>query len=150
MQKVNWLLFTLWGMLLACNGESKGEKTSSSIQDIEDLTARQYAVHGKTIYDNLCANCHQIDGTGLGRLIPPLAESDYMQEDIGRTVRLIKYGIEGEMTVNGIVYNQPMPPNPHLTSMEIAQIATYIYNVWGNENRLIDVKEVEEYLNRSE
>ena len=148
MRKVNWLAVSLLGILLACNGGNKGGQTaSSSIKDIEDLRARQFAIHGKTIYDNLCANCHQIDGTGLGRLIPPLVDSDYMQEDIGRTVRLIKHGIEGEMTVNGIMYNQPMPPNPQLTAVEIAQIATYIYNVWGSENRLIDTKEVEGYLN---
>lgn len=151
MRRVNcWLLVCLCGTLLACSGGSKEEKTVSSIKDIEDIKTRQFAIHGKTIYDNLCANCHQTDGTGLGRLIPPLADSDYMQEDIGRTVRLIKHGIEGEMIVNGIVYNQPMPPNPQLSSMEIAQIATYIYNVWGNENRLIDVKEVEGYLGSSE
>lgn len=146
MRKVNWLVISLLGILLACNGGEKGEEPTSSIKDIEDIKTRQFAIHGKTIYDNLCANCHQIDGTGLGRLIPPLAGSDYMQADIGRTVRLIKHGIDGEMTVNGIVYNQPMPPNPQLSSMEIAQVATYIYNVWGHENRVIEVKEVEGYL----
>lgn len=135
-------LFSL--TLLACG--NKGEGTST-IQDIEDLKTKQYAINGKEIYDRLCANCHQTNGEGLGRLIPPLAGSDYMKEDLGRTIRLIKYGLTGEIIVNGISYNQPMPPNPQLTSMEIAEITTYIYNVWGLQEGLITVQEVEKSLN---
>ena len=126
---------------MACGTKEDG--SSSTIQDIKDLKTKQYAINGKVIYDQLCANCHQSNGTGLGRLIPPLAGSDYMKEDVGRTIRLIKYGLTGEITVNGISYNQPMPPNPQLTSMEISEIMTYIYNVWGFQEGLITVKEVE-------
>ena len=122
------------------------EKSASSIQDIQDLKTKQYAIHGKALYDNLCANCHQIDGSGLGKVIPPLAGSDYMKEDIGRTIRIIKYGIEGDISVNGIIYKQPMPPNPQLTNLEISEIATYIYNVWGHQEGLIPVEKVMEYL----
>lgn len=145
MRRNNLVLLLLFSVLVSC-GRDKEETSRASIKDIEDLTTRQYAIHGKTIYDNLCANCHQVDGTGLGRLIPPLVDSDYMNADIGRTVRLIKYGIEGEMTVNGISYNQPMPANRQLTPPEIAQIATYIYNVWGDQKRRISSQEVREYL----
>ncbi|HLT07554.1 MAG TPA: cytochrome c [Cyclobacteriaceae bacterium] len=145
MRRVSFALLALLAFW-ACNSGSNKVQDGPSIKDITDLTTRQYAIEGKRIYDKLCANCHQVDGSGLGRLIPPLINSDFMQEDIGRTIRLIKYGIEGEIIVNGIEYNQPMPPNPQLTSMEIAQIVTYIYNVWGKEGRLIDVKEVEGYL----
>ena len=144
MRKVNFF-FLAWLLVVIGCGQNK-EESASTIRDIEDLKTRQYAINGKVLYDNLCANCHQSDGTGLGRLIPPLAGSDYMNEDIGRTVRIIKYGQEGEIVVNGVTYNQPMPPNPRLTSMEIAEITTYIYNVWGNQKGLISPKEVEEYL----
>lgn len=130
--------------LLGCSG--KGDRSYSTIQDIKDLKTKQYAINGKVIYDQLCANCHQSDGTGLARLIPPLKDSDYMREDLGRTIRLIKFGLEGEITVNGIPYNQPMPPNPQLTSMEISEITTYIYNVWGQQEGLITVNEVENFL----
>lgn len=142
--KINFLACVITFGLLACG--NKGDGSSSTIQDIRELKTKQYAINGKVIYEHLCANCHQLDGTGLGRLIPPLAGSDYMKEDLDRTIRLIKYGLTGEITVNGISYNQPMPPNPQLTSMEISEISTYIYNVWGHQEGLITVKEVENSL----
>jgi mono/diheme cytochrome c family protein len=145
--KVKFNLFVLSFFVLFNMGcEKKEEKSRISIQDIEDLKTRQYAIQGKVIYDNLCANCHQKDGTGLGMLIPPLAGADYLKQDIDRTIHIIKYGLEGDIMVNGIHFNQPMPPNLQLTTLEIAQIATYIYNVWGHNKGLITAKDVEEYI----
>jgi cytochrome c551 len=139
-------IFLALFFLAALAGCGSKENSASGIQGIQDLKTKQYAIHGKVLYDNLCANCHQADGSGLGRVIPPLAGSDYMQEDIGRTIRIIKFGLDGEIVVNGITYNQPMPPNPHLTNLEISEIATYIYNVWGNREGLIPVETVTKSL----
>ena len=130
--------------LFSCDGNSR--ESSETIHGITDLKTKQYAINGKVLYESLCANCHQIDGQGLASLIPPLAGSDYMLADIGRTVRIIKFGQEGEITVNGIRYNQPMPANPQLTPSDIAEISTYIYNVWGNKEGLISAADVRKYL----
>src|SRR5690554_4275912 len=111
MRTVNWVaIFVLFGSstFFSCGGSSK--ESSETIHGITDVKTKQYAINGKVLYENLCANCHQVDGQGLGSLIPPLAGSDYMLADIGRTVRIIKFGQEGEITVNGVQYNQPMPP----------------------------------------
>lgn len=128
----------------SCNpNQSDKEKTLASIKDTKVL---QYAIEGKNLYELYCGNCHQKDGTGLGKLIPPLNPSDYMNEDIGRTARIIKYGLHGEITVNGQIYNQPMPGNPTLTNLEIARIMTYIYNIWGNQQGVIDANTVGKFL----
>lgn len=130
--------------LFSCSPEK--DKIERDLSDIKDAKILQYAIEGKILYENYCANCHQNDGTGLGKLIPPLKGSDYLKEDIGRTVSIIKNGLKGEILVNGQVYNQPMPANSHLTNMEIAQITTYIYNIWGNEEGIIDANRVNLYL----
>jgi hypothetical protein len=39
-----------------------------------------------------------------------------------------------------------MPANPSLKPLEIAQIATYLYNSWGMQEGVIDAPRVEKYL----
>tara|TARA_R100000005_G_scaffold95637_1_gene77978 strand:- start:2889 stop:3167 length:279 start_codon:yes stop_codon:yes gene_type:complete len=72
------------------------------------------------------------NGEGLGKLIPPLAKSDYMKNNRANLPRIVKYGLNGPITVNGIEFNQPMPANPKLTDIEVAEILTYVGNTWGN------------------
>lgn len=106
-----------------------------------------YFRQGELLYTKHCSNCHQADGSGLGRLYPPLKQSDYMNENFEQVLCLMRNGIQGELMVNGVQYNQAMPGVPTLTDLEIAEIATYIYNTWENERGLVDVKETERILN---
>lgn len=141
---VSLLMISLLAILIGCRQEE-----SSGLKNIKDLQTKQYAIEGRQLYLQHCSNCHQEDGSGLGRLIPPLAGADYMLEDTERTISIIRYGISGKMTVNGIEYNQPMPGNPKLNPMEIAQITTYIYNVWGNNKGMVSAEKVREALSSS-
>ncbi|WP_215226030.1 c-type cytochrome [Echinicola shivajiensis] len=136
------LSISIWG----CQGNKNTEQDHFSLNSIEDLKTRQYAIEGQVLYENYCANCHQTDGTGLGQLIPPLKDADYLKEDVGRAIRIIKHGIKGEIIVNGKDYNKEMPANPGLTNLEIAEIATYIYAAFANQDKIIEVKEVRTYL----
>ena len=102
---------------------------------------KQYYVQGEKLYIKHCSNCHQVDGSGLGRLYPPLNASDYMQKNFRDVVCLIREGKTGELLVNGRQFNQPMPGVPSLTDLEVAEIATYIYNSWSHERGIVEVKE---------
>lgn len=102
---------------------------------------RQYYNKGQQLYVQHCSNCHQEDGSGFKSLYPPLAGSDYMDTNPEQVLCIMKYGATGEMTVNGVSFNQPMPGVPSLTDLEIAEIATYIYNTWGNERGIISVQD---------
>ena len=59
---------------------------------------------------------------------------------------LMRYGKKGEIFVNGKEYNQPMHGVSSLTDIEIAEIATYIYNTWTHERGLVDVKDASAIL----
>ena len=59
---------------------------------------------------------------------------------------IIKHGKAGEILVNGQAYNQAMPANPNLSPLDLAQIATYLYNSWGMNEGVIDAPRVEQYL----
>lgn len=105
-------------------------------------------VQGKKLYETYCSNCHQTDGKGFAKLYPPLAGADYLLDNLPAAACIIKNGMEGELEVNGVTYNQMMPANQSLTPLEIAEILTYISNSWGNESGLSNARDVSIWLNR--
>lgn len=114
----------------------------------EAVKFNQYMVQGMQLYRQHCANCHQVDGTGLANVIPPLKDSDYLKSTDPKDLACqVRYGISNEIMVNGKNFNQPMPGIPQLTALEIAEIVTYVDNVWGNESGLYGVKQTERALN---
>lgn len=112
-----------------------------SCQSDEELQRQRYVTEGILVYKNNCANCHQTNGQGLASLYPPLAGSDYLANK-NSVICLIRYGQQGPIVVNGKRYNRPMPAFPQLSALEIAELTTYIYNEWGNETKLTDVRAV--------
>ena len=130
---------------LGCAGKTENQRLAPS--EHEEFT--QYMVEGQKLYNLNCANCHQHNGKGLGRVFPPLNDSDYMEANFNQVICLVKNGREGEMTVNGILFNEPMPGIPHLTNLELAEITTYIYNAWSHKKGMITVSEVETVLENS-
>ncbi|MEM7101945.1 MAG: cytochrome c [Bacteroidota bacterium] len=101
---------------------------------------------GKNLYETNCQNCHQADGQALAGLIPPLAGSDYLVKNKDQLACIIRHGLEGEILVNGVTYNQPMPANNLLTEIQIANIINYINNEWGNKNGYTSYEDVIEKL----
>jgi nitrite reductase (NO-forming) len=86
---------------------------------------------GKQIYSQTCFACHQAEGQGIPSAFPPLANSDYLNEDVDRAIEIVLKGKSGEITVNGEVYNSVMTAQT-LTDEEVANVMTFIYNSWGN------------------
>ncbi len=131
-------------MLVSCSANN--QKKEGTLAEITDTKVLQYAIQGKILYEKHCANCHQKDGSGLGKLIPPIKNSDYFLADEARTAKIIKHGQKGPISVNGIAYDEVMPANPKLTDLEIAQLMTYLYNIWGAKEGVIDATQVREFL----
>lgn len=90
-------------------------------------------VQGKAIYEYKCANCHQPDGTGLVGNIPPLAGADWLVEHRDEVMCVIRYGMAGEMEVNGLTYDGVMQGYPELSPTEAVNVANYILDAWGND-----------------
>ena len=108
----------------------------------------QYYVQGEQLYVKNCSNCHQKEGTGLGLIYPPLKNSDYLLQNQNDVICLIRNGKSGELIVNGKSFKMAMPAMPSLSDLEVAEIATYIYNNWGHDEGLIDVNEVSAILSK--
>ncbi len=91
---------------------------------------------GSKVYSKHCVVCHKKDGTGKGNRIPPLARSDFLMNNLEESIRGIKYGQEGKITVNEIVYDRVMKPQK-LNNKEIADVMNYILNSWGNTSDIL-------------
>jgi nitrite reductase (NO-forming) len=86
--------------------------------------------------------CHQLDGTGLPQVFPPLAQSDYLMADKTRSIGVVLRGLSGPITVNGQPFNGVMPPQVVLSNEQIADVLTFIRNSWGNAGEAVSVDEV--------
>ena len=121
-------------LLISCNSEKK-ETSSNTI-------ASQKFASGKQVYDDFCITCHMPNGKGIPNAFPPLDNSDYLKEKRTESIRAIKYGLKGKITVNGKTYNSVMTKQG-LSNEEIVDVMNYITNSWTNENKsLITVDEV--------
>ncbi len=108
----------------------------------QDKNLKESITRGKEIYADFCVTCHQANGEGVEDTFPPLAGSDYLIKYREASIRGVKYGQRGEITVNGVVYNNTMMPLG-LADEEIADVMNYVYNSWGNKGtRIVTAEEV--------
>jgi mono/diheme cytochrome c family protein len=98
---------------------------------------------GKTVYAQTCIACHEADGTGAPRIYPPLPGNANLQSiDPSSTLRIILDGAETVTT--------PRAPNKgsmpayakQLSDQQIADVANYIRNSWGNAATLVTPAQV--------
>ena len=137
---ISAMLSLLVMLSFGCGSE---QSDNAKVQERLSTTELQQFTSGKKLYQQRCQNCHMEDGSGLGTLIPPLKNSDYLFNNISGVVRGIKYGLKGPILVNGVKYNQPMPANPNLTNVEILELMTYITNAWDNPGTDLSLKKIE-------
>lgn len=101
---------------------------------------------GEKLYKENCGNCHGGKGEGLRKLIPPLAGTDYVPTHFEQVPCIIRYGIKGNITVNGQLYNQPMPGLPALEADEIKAIMDYMVSEWYPEMQKTSHRKVADKL----
>ncbi|PWK27300.1 cbb3-type cytochrome c oxidase subunit III [Arcicella aurantiaca] len=127
------LLLTAYCFLLAACSE-------------KDIKLKQYYIDGQALYKLHCANCHQENGQGLAGLYPPIAGSDFLEKNKELILCSMRNGLQDTIVVNGKSFHQAMPANTQLQALDVAEIATYIYNEWGNEKEITEVKYVQKVL----
>lgn len=103
---------------------------------------------GSAIYADFCISCHLPSGEGVKHVYPPLANSDYLKNNRTESIRGVKFGQQGKITVNGKVYDNYMPPMG-LEDDEIADVMNYINHSWGNNyGEIITPQEVTKVIKK--
>ncbi len=89
-------------------------------------------VAGQAIYRDQCAACHQIDGKGVPRLFPSLADSSGVRSrDATTLIRIVLRGARSVATKQ-----EPTAPGMpsfgrQLNDQQIAAVVSYVRNAWG-------------------
>lgn len=98
---------------------------------------------GAKIYAATCQACHQANGLGLGTQFPPLVGSEWVTGREDRLILIILHGITGEIEVEGESFNGLMPTwGPTFGDADVAAVATYVRNAWGNKGAPVSVATV--------
>ena len=74
---------------------------------------------GGKLYSADCQGCHQPNGAGMPPTFPALAGNNFLSDATAVVQRIF----DGKGT---------MPSHPGYTAKELANVATYIRNSWGN------------------
>ncbi|MBR1124869.1 cytochrome c [Bradyrhizobium lablabi] len=88
-------------------------------------------VAGAAIYRDQCSACHGIEGKGIAKLFPSIADSSMVRSDDPTTsIRIVlrgarSVGTQAEPTAPG------MPSYRQLDDAQIAAVLTYMRNSWG-------------------
>lgn len=88
---------------------------------------------GAAVYEDRCAGCHGAQGQGAPGAYPPLAGSRRLQWPV--PTNIVRVIIAGGFPPATKGHPRPygMPPfGPSLSNAEIADVATFIRNSWGN------------------
>ncbi len=110
----------------------------------------EYIVKGKKVYGQYCLSCHQGNGSGVSRLNPPLIGTEYVLGDKNGLLHILINGSNVGLDVDGETYSNAMPSFRHLSDEELADVASYIRNTFGNSAAPVTAEEVANFRKKNE
>jgi mono/diheme cytochrome c family protein len=105
---------------------------------------------GQKEFQSVCITCHQATGQGMPGVYPPLDGSEWVNGDPERVIRIVLYGLKGDIHVEGHDFNAAaMPVFGQVTQsaynwndQKVAAVLTYVRQAWGNKSGPITVDQV--------
>ncbi|RFM28984.1 c-type cytochrome [Deminuibacter soli] len=104
--------------------------------------AKASAERGKKIYEQYCLACHQVDGTGVPHLNPPLTQTSYVLGDKTALVQVVLKGMQSSVPIDDEYYSNNMAPHNFLKDQEIADVLTFVRSNFGNKASAVTAAEV--------
>ncbi|MBL9211153.1 MAG: c-type cytochrome [Opitutaceae bacterium] len=128
--------------------KSEAQKSYGPTRPLTGEDSRVYRI-GQEVYlrDGHCATCHQANGEGLPNIYPPLAKSEWLDDD-ERLIKIVLKGIWGPMDVAGQHFDpsKGVPPmmgfGGMLNDNELAAVMSYVRQSFGNDGELISSEAV--------
>jgi len=118
-----------------------------SCQNEKSVEYKRMYTEGSQVYQTYCQNCHGSKGEGLAALIPPVTNISAPKSHPLSLPCIVKFGLKGKISVSGKQFDGNMPPISDLSPIQIAQVAIYVSNSFGNNNGFMSEDEVNKALN---
>jgi mono/diheme cytochrome c family protein len=112
-------------------------KTTASGSSLKSSISR-----GQNVYTKYCLTCHQVDGSGVPNLNPPLIQTKWTLGSKTVLIEQVLKGSNGKVEIDGETFHNTMPPLATLTDQQIADVLTYVRNNFGNKASAVTVAEV--------
>lgn len=98
---------------------------------------------GKAVYENVCALCHNTDGSGKPNQAPPFVGSEWVLGSPNRLIRIPLSGLSGPLQVKGQEWGLAMPAmGAALSDDDLAAVLSYMRQSWGNKASAITPEQV--------
>jgi mono/diheme cytochrome c family protein len=97
---------------------------------------------GQIVYTKFCLTCHQVDGSGVPNLNPPLIKTKWTLGSKTVLIQQVLKGSSGKVEIDGDRFGNTMPPLKTLTDQQIADVLTYVRNSFGNKASMVTTTEV--------
>jgi len=137
---------TLLAGLAAAGCEANGQQDAATGPAARDAATAVHAAEvasagqgldermaaGRKVYQNVCQACHGPEGKGLPGAFPPLADSDWIEQNPDKLAGAIVNGLSGPIVVNGQNFNSVMPAMAYLADEDVANVLTFVLNSWDN------------------
>lgn len=114
-----WVFFMLVPIYRNVVGQPSTEASAPAAQPSGPPVDQTLLKAGETLYGSDCAACHKPSGEGMPPTFPALAGNSFLSE----APAVVKKVYEG---------GGSMPGHPSYTAEDLAAIATYVRNTWGN------------------
>jgi mono/diheme cytochrome c family protein len=138
----NLLAFNVLLAILMISCHNASEKKMVQSISVAQLTTQNTAIMphqpqekdlpGKAVYLKNCLTCHQMDGSGVPNMHPPLGPGSWVGKDPKELIAIMMKGLSGKIEVNNEVYKNFMPSQAKLIDEELADVLTYIRSSFGN------------------
>lgn len=136
------------GVAPAASGAEAGGSASAASAAGSTVSPQRMS-EGRSLFDTHCATCHQQTGEGVPGAFPPLAGNTNLKS-AALIVETIRSGHSGKITVEGRTFDTTMPAiGAGFSSDQIAAVATYVRNAWGNDYGSVSEKQVSDILSKA-
>jgi len=86
---------------------------------------------GMTLFSQLCAQCHMPDGSGVPNMQPALMNSGVVKGDAALMIRAVLRGPNLVLPADRPKFNNVMPPFSSFNDEQIADVLSYVREVFG-------------------